>query len=290
MVDVSEIPASSFTWGTPSGPAASVERIRAACADDDRHDPLDEAAELRLKHHGLNGSRLWLVDDSGFAFLHPVPGGQSLELAVAPSSRMSSFGGKLAAAALEGLDGPVVAWSHGDHPAAAKLAERHGFSRTRELWVMRRSMDQPLLPAYGLPVRSFRPGDEAELLRVNAAAFAHHDEQGAMTADELTERMSEDWFDPAGLLLAFEGERLLGFHWTKVHRNGEGEIYVLGLAPEAQGRGLGRILSLAGLHHLASRGVPSVHLYTESDNAAAIAIYEGLGFTHDESHVQYRRR
>ena len=290
MVDVSEVPDSAYTWGEHNGAAASVERIRSACADADRHDPLDEAALLRLKHHGLSGSRLWLLDDSGFAFAHPIPGATSLELAVAPSSRVCGFGGRLAEAALDGIEGPVVAWSHGDHPGAARLAERFGFTANRSLWLMRRSMSQPLLAPYGLPLRGFRSGDEAELVRVNAAAFAHHPEQGTMTADELAQRMAEPWFDPEGLLLAFEGDRLLGFHWTKVHRTGEGEVYVLGLAPEAQGRGLGRILTLAGLHHLASRGVPSVHLYTESDNAAAINIYEGLGFVHEETHVQYRRR
>ncbi len=290
MVDVAEVHDSEFVFGEHAGPAAAVERIRSACADADHHDPLDEAALLRLKHHGLKESHLWMVDDSGFAFSHAVPGATSIELAVAPSSRVCGFGGALAEAALAALEGPAVAWSHGDHPGAARLAERFGFTPTRSLWVMRRSMEKPLLSSYGMALRSFQPGDEAELVRVNAAAFSHHPEQGTMTVEELAERMAEPWFDPEGLLLAFEGDRLLGFHWTKVHRTGEGEVYVLGLAPEAQGRGLGRILTLAGLHYLAGRGVPSVHLYTESDNAAAINIYEGLGFEHVETHVQYRRR
>ena len=54
------------------------------------------------------------------------------------------------------------------------------------------------LTAPTLEVRAFRPGDEAELLRVNAAAFAHHPEQGSMDAAELAERMAEPWFDPDG--------------------------------------------------------------------------------------------
>ena len=28
---------------------------------------MDEAGELRLKHHGLAGSRLWLAGEEGFA-------------------------------------------------------------------------------------------------------------------------------------------------------------------------------------------------------------------------------
>jgi mycothiol synthase len=68
-------------------------------------------------------------------------------------------------------------------------------------------------------------------------------------------------------------------------------VYVVGIDPGAQGRGLGRLLTLAGLHHLRERGVAEVLLYVESDNAPAVAVYSGLGFRHDaaDTHVMYRR-
>jgi mycothiol synthase len=142
-----------------------------------------------------------------------------------------------------------------------------------------------------ITVRGYRPGDAEELLRVNAAAFAHHPEQGAMDAANLAERMAQPWFDPDGLLLADAGDRLLGFHWTKQHSPDLGEVYVLGIDPAAQGKGLGKLLTLAGLHHLVDRGVAEIELYVESDNEPAIAIYAGLGFTHADAdtHVMYRR-
>jgi len=292
MVDVVRVPADAFHWGAHHGPSAVLERIRSACADTDHHDPLDEAALLRLKHHGLEDSALWLVGDSGFALTHTTADGTSLDVAVAPTTRGCGFGRGLAEAALTETWGPIDAWSHGDHPAAAALAKRFGFDRVRELWVMRRSLVEPLPDlAEGPAVRGFGPGDEEELLRVNAAAFASHPEQGSMSAANLAERMAEPWFDPEGLLLAVDGERLLGFHWTKLHSYGEGEVYVVGIDPAAQGRGLGRTLTLAGLHHLARRGARRVHLYVESDNAAALRIYSGLGFAHADSdtHTQYRR-
>jgi mycothiol synthase len=269
-----------------------LERIRSACADTDHHDPLDEAALLRLKHHGLADSALWLVGDSGFALTHTTSAGTSLDVAVAPTTRGCSFGGGLVEAALAESSGPVDAWSHGDHPAATALAKRFGFDKVRELWVMRRLLTE--LPPEASPtpgVRTFRPGDEAELLRVNAAAFAHHPEQGSMSAENLAERMAEPWFDPEGLFLALDGDRLLGFHWTKLHPNGEGEVYVVGIDPAAQGGGLGRTLTLAGLQHLARSGARRVHLYVESDNAAALRIYTGLGFQHadTDTHTQFHR-
>jgi mycothiol synthase len=140
-------------------------------------------------------------------------------------------------------------------------------------------------------VRPFRSGDEAELLRVNAAAFAGHPEQGQMSADDLAERMAERWFDPAGLIVASRGRQLLGFHWTKQHSPELGEVYVVGIDPAAQGTGLGRALTRAGLRHLARRGAREVLLYVEADNERAVRLYSRDGFTHsaEDTHVMYRR-
>lgn len=267
----------------------AVNRVRAACAVGDLQDPLDEAAVLRLKHQGLAGSRLWLVGDSGFALWSQG----AVDLAVAPSARGAGIGSTLAGAVADLAD---TAWSHGDHPAAAALAQRHGLRRARELWVMRRPVASTLPErSDDVTIRGYRDSDESELLRVNAAAFADHPEQGAMDAANLAERMAESWFDPAGLLVAPEpnsDDRLLGFHWTKRHDSGTGEVYVVGIDPAAQGRGLGKALTLAGLHHLGERLDPDgeVILYVEADNLPARAVYEGLGFTHaaKDTHVQYR--
>ncbi|MBD8868313.1 mycothiol synthase [Nocardioides donggukensis] len=292
-MDVSELAPTDWDPAT----AAALERIRAESRTADGHDPLDEAAALRLRHHGLAGARLWLADD-GFALLHDG----SLELAVAPTARGRGLGSALAAAA---AGDAVRAWSHGDHPAAYALAGRHGLRRARELWVMRRPASEPLPQTPSEPtVRGFRAGDEPELLRVNAAAFADHPEQGALDEAGLAERMAEPWFDPEGLLLAEDPTgRLLGFHWTKRHDERTGEVYVVAIAPDAQGQGLGRTLTLAGLHHLHGHlsgsehddagGDPSgeVILYVESDNRPARAVYERLGFSHApaDTHVQYLR-
>lgn len=164
-------------------------------------------------------------------------------------------------------------------------------------------MRRPLhdLPAYAVPdgvvVRGFRPEDEPALLEVNRTAFAHHPEQGHMSHEDFLERTGESWFDPAGLLVAVPADDatglppLLGFHWTKEHRDEDpayGEVYVVAVNPKAAGRGLGTVLTAAGLEHLASRGLGSVVLYVDGDNAPAIAVYTNQGFTTDRVEVQYR--
>ena len=268
----------------------AIEEISRASTAADGAEPLDEGAWRRLRHHG-DDLDVRVEKDAGFT----VVDGDLLHLVVAPSHREQGYGDRLLDAALGEREGAWLAWSHGDHPAAAALARRTGFERVRELWVMRRSLSglsaTPGADGGSFELRSFRVGDEAELLRVNAAAFAHHPEQGGMDAVELTERMAEPWFDPAGLLVADSGDRLLGFHWTKVHSAEVGEVYVVGISPAAQGSGLGKLLTLTGLHHLADQGVAEVLLYVESDNAPAVSVYSGLGFGHADSdtHVMYRR-
>lgn len=284
-----------------AGTTTAVREVVAAATDADGAAPLDEAALLALRH-GIAGTRMVVADGTaspaGFAWLHAA----AVEVVVAPTERGRGMGTALCTALLDTPDpapGQLTGWSHGDHPAAARLAERFGFTRARELWVMRRSLDdlppaEPPAEGGGPTVRGFEAGrDEDAFLALNAAAFADHPEQGQMTRDDLDERMSEQWFDPGGFFVAEAGGRMVGFHWTKVHPRPSrlGEIYVLGISPTSQGSGLGRRLALVGLHHLAAQGCRQVLLYVESDNPAAVALYSRLGFTHgaSDTHVQYAR-
>ncbi len=268
--------------------AAEILAVADLAAGTDDTDPLDEFARMTLRNRPETVTAA--LEPAGFAIGYA---GQ-VAVVVEPSARGRGIGTSAAKTLLDALgSGPLEAWSHGHQPAAARLATRYGFAPVRALWVMRR----PLADALPEPrprnwtLRGYRPEDAHDLLRINAAAFADHPEQGAMDDSDLAMRMAEDWYDPADLLVAERDGRLLGFHWTKRHSETEGEVYVVGVAPEAQGLGLGTALTLAGLKHLAARGITDVHLYVESDNEPAIAVYQKLGFTHvaADTHVMYRR-
>lgn len=227
------------------------------------------------------------------------------ELVVRPADRGHGIGAELTSRLLDriGIEPTETpgdrlrVWAHGDSPAAAALAARFGFRRARTMNRLRRDLAD--LPAYSLPdgvtLRPFRPGrDEDAVTEVNHLAFEWHPEQGAMTADDVRAAEAEPWFDADGFLLAVDADdRLLGFHWTKVHPDAGdgrpiGEVYVVGVRPDAQGGGLGRGLTMAGLHHLrARRGMDRVMLYVESDNQAALAVYAKVGFTLWDADVQY---
>jgi mycothiol synthase len=270
-----------------------VLRLIDAAAEADGVHPLSEHAMLAL-HAGLPGqpgSLLATSRDRIVGYAHLDQG--SAEMVVDPESRRHGHGRALAAALTDVAAGPLRVWAHGDLPAATGLAGELGWTRVRALWQMRRPLadrlpDAP--PPAGVRIRTFETGrDEEAWTAVNRRAFADHPEQGAWTLDDLYVREREPWFDPAGLFLAERESNgdLLGFHWTKVHDDELGEVYVVGVDPAAQGLGLGRVLTMVGLHYLRARGLTTVMLYVDDDNTSAVKLYESLGFTRWSVDVMY---
>lgn len=275
--------------------------IQAAAAHDDLA-PLSEHVLMRLSYgtdHDVHV--LAHVDDRLAGYLHldrtDVLTGAAVELVVHPGFRRRGIGTSLVATAVAQVgDTPLRLWAHGELHGAYELAEALGFTKTRELWQMRRSLFAPL-PRTECPpevtVRSFGVGaDEGAWLAANALAFAAHPEQGQLTERDLELRMAEPWFDPEGFLIAERGGDIVGFHWTKVHggkASDVGEIYALGVVPSERGSGLGRHLALRGLDHLRGLGLGTAMLYVDADNAAARRLYEGIGFMHWDSDVMFSR-
>ncbi len=224
-----------------------------------------------------------------------------LEVAVALEARGRGLGTALVEQALALGDGapdassraPRLAWAHGDHPAARALAARFGWTAVRTLLQLRAPVPS-VAPDVALPdgctltpFRAGDPEDEQAWLELNAAAFAHHPEQGRMTLDDLRAREADPWFSGDDLLLLRDASgRLAGSCWLKVE-DGTGEFYAVAVRPDLQGRGLGGVLMRAGWGRLVGRGLDAAALYVEGDNEPALALYRRSGFTQHAVDVQY---
>jgi len=272
----------------------SVLRLRTDAEAVDHLVALNEAAVLRLRRPHPTTRHLLVSEDGdliGYAQLELGTEWSAGQLVVSPSHRREGVGTQLLRRLIMESSTPLRVWAMGDTPAARALALGVGMVRQRELLIMERRLDEklpkPAIPP-GVQIRTFVSGqDEQEWLRVNAAAFASHPEQALIDLDDLNDRMAESWFDARGFFVATKDGSMIGFHWTKQHQDQLGEVYVLGIAPWAARRGLGKALLLTGLRWLQQQGNSRVKLYVESDHQAAIELYLTYGFATASRDVMY---
>lgn len=255
----------------------------------DGHHPIGEHKYLVLTH-GRPESALGLVgvvDDELVAYVALTPGRDrgwwGMELAVHPRHRTRQNFLELFEAGSNEVrrrEGQTLrAWIF--QPRLAEAAVRAGFSAERELYKLELPLPTGLKPEYpgSVTISQFRPGlDESPWLEVNNAAFAGHPENGDWTAELLSERMAQPWFDPSDVVMAWDRERLVGSCWVKREHPGQGEIYVVAVDPGHQGRGIGRALVIDGIGRIEAAGDNLAFLYVDADNTPGLTLYRSLGF------------
>lgn len=252
---------------------------------------LSEAKELSLENPDL--SVVIAEDDRivavGAAARHDHVDGSAhhaIETAVIPSMQFPAFEEMVAAQALALVPGgPVSFWSQ--RSTLDTALDALGFHATRTLVHM--VVDLPL-GQQTAGFRSLAAGEEPSLIALNNAAFSTHREAGNLTMADFEALAAQPWFDGSGIIVATDDESVMGFCWTKVHPGGHGEIYRIAVDPEAQGRGIGRQLVLAGFDYLNSaRGADTGTLWVEEDNRAAMRLYEAIGMRQDRRNREFRR-
>lgn len=134
-----------------------------------------------------------------------------------------------------------------------------------------------------------RATDTGAIVRLIRDSFAGHPENSGWKREDFHSRAVQDWFDSEGLFITRSDSAVTGLCWTKIHPDGIGEIYLLAVAPDTTGQGLGRRLVEHGVGYLMrDQGCPAVIVYTEEDNEPARALYRSAGF--EESRVDRRFR
>ena len=100
-----------------------------------------------------------------------------------------------------------------------------------------------------------------EWLALNNRIFAHHPDQGNWAMADLENRMTE-----------------AKIHHDLVNQDPVGEIYVMGVDPEAKQKGIGSALGAVALDYMAKKHLGTAMLYVDADNVAGLALYKKLGF------------
>lgn len=285
---------------TAALPPTRQETVRELLATVTEHDgisPLDEAAVLALDGES---AQHFLVEEAGAlrGYASVLPDG-TVQGMIDPAHRRRGHGTALLQEALA-LRADAGVWAHGALEGSLTFLAGAGLAESRYLLTLHRDLDParplPAVPTStlaGLRLSTFEAERDAERwVTVNARAFVDHPEQGAMTREDLEQRLAQPWFDAEDMLVALRDDELVGFVWVKRERPGatdqDAEIYVVATDPSVQGHRVAGLLMATSLDRLRADGVPGVELYVEADNAPALRLYETWGFTITGRDVQMR--
>ncbi len=129
-----------------------------------------------------------------------------------------------------------------------------------------------------LAVRSFQPGDEAAFRDINLEWIERYFVVEAKDREVLG-NPHKYILDPGGaILLAVEGERPVGVVSLVVIGEGSVALAKLGVRPEAQGKGAGRMLVEAAIRAARDMGMKRVYIETNSSLGPALKLYRDAGF------------
>ena len=148
------------------------------------------------------------------------------------------------------------------------------------------------LPPLDLPsdcaIRTYRPGDEEAWARImNDGLTSEWD-----TAKAREQLIDRPQFDSEGLFFAILRGEPVGSAcaWRGSSEEREsGIVHMVCVLPEARGKNLGYLVTLAVLHYFRDHGFSNATLSTDDFRVPAIKAYLRLGFEplyYDDSHVE----
>ena len=234
----------------------------------------------------------------GYAYLthEPSIARGVLDYGVAPERDDPHVEGALIAEAAARARSAGLTIVHIDVPesneARRALLTQLGWTHVRTHLHLRRDntppADVPLRD--GLTTRPARREDAPAIARIQNAAFTGSWGYAPNTAEEVEYRVFDlPSLRPDPVVILEERGEPIAYCWN--HRESEdapGIVGMVGVLPERQSGGLGRIVTRAGIAQLIELGAPRLEITVDSENPPAIRVYESLGFTLDWHSLWYQ--
>ncbi|HSJ72544.1 MAG TPA: GNAT family N-acetyltransferase [Acidimicrobiia bacterium] len=256
-------------------------------------EPLSEAKRRRLR--GAPSDTVLITDDEGLAAIAvSVPYAQGdgsthweVETVVRSDMAFAAFESMVVKQAIPSVPrgAPASIWS--SRPSLTTALTDLGLKRIRRLLHM--VVPLPVTLEYRSSViRAYRAEDIGAILDIHRAAFEGHREVASLDREGFEEIARSPWFDDAGIVVATDDGTVTGFCWTKVHPNGDGEIYRIAVDPGHHGEGFGRSLLGAGLDLLSGRSdVTRGTLWVDDANVKAVELYESVGMVTEAENLEF---
>lgn len=174
-----------------------------------------------------------------------------------------------------------------DNIIAKMVLSRLGFNSVRHFLELRLDMVEVRLPDIDRVVagcRYLRRGEEDKLAKIQNRAFTGTWGYNPNTVEEIIYFTNLSNCSTEDVILACDGDKVIGYCWTgTTYEEGDAgrrkaRIFMLGADPDYRGRGAGKRALLGGLAHLKSKGLRVVELTVDSENKAACALYQSIGF------------
>jgi len=185
-----------------------------------------------------------------------------------------------------------------DNAVAKRVLSRLGFECVRRFLELRLDMakvsEQDIEQA-ALGCRHLQASEEDKLTGIQNRVFADTWGYNPNTVEEVTYFTNSSSYSPEDVVLAYDGGKVVGYCWTRVACEGgaasgrRGRIYMIGSDPDHRGRGVGKKVLLAGLARLRSKGLQVAELTVDSENKAACALYQSIGFKVWKSSLWYEK-
>ncbi len=186
-----------------------------------------------------------------------------------------------------------------DNTISRKVLPRLGFRVVRQFLELRRPLDEvnpPEVAQNAFICRHLSHGETETLTRIQNRCFTGDWGYNPNTTEEIAYYIKMSHGSPEDVILVYAADKPVGYCWTMIDREvaaaggqRKGRIYMLGVDPDYRHRRIGRIALLAGLDYLKNKGAQVAEITVDSENQAACALYNSVGFKKWSSSLWYEK-